>query len=92
MRNIKDWIESKLFWLKTGKHLEIANNGNPVEPLVIRCNDLFFVIFIDSKSSKPTGDFFWSETPPLETSSAREFLTVCPATKSREIYEDEDDD
>jgi hypothetical protein len=72
MSKIMDWVESKLFWLRTGYGTKVLNNGKPIEEVVIRFKDFFFMIHIDVESGKPTGDFGWSEGTPMTHTPIKE--------------------
>lgn len=72
IKTIKNWLEDKLFWLKTGATVHTANNGEPVDEIVIRHGDLHFGIMIDVKSGEPTGDFGWSRDPMMFHTPLRE--------------------
>lgn len=76
MNKLKNWLESKMFWLKTGHKLVIANDGKPVEEIVIRYKDLFFMIMLDAESGEPTGGFGWSQGDAITHTPAREFYTA----------------
>lgn len=58
--NARQWIESKMFRLTKGYRLRIANEGRPIKQVVIRYEDLFFTIDLDSETGDPTGGFGWS--------------------------------
>jgi hypothetical protein len=70
---VKDWLHNKLFWLKTGTKIEVANEGKPIEQVVIRYKDFYFMIDIDVESGEPTGDFGWSEGQAMTPVPVREF-------------------
>jgi hypothetical protein len=76
MSKVSNWFESKLFWLKTGSKLEIANDGKPVEEVVIRYKDYFFMVDIDAESGEPTGGFGWNKGNPITPVPVREFYTA----------------
>ena len=69
-------LEEKLFFLKTGSNLHIANNGNPVDEVVIRYKDFYFTVMIDIESGEPTGDFGWTHGSPMTHTPIREFYTA----------------
>lgn len=76
MGKLKNWIERKLFWLKTGVQMEVANNGKPIDQVVIRYKDYFFMIDLDAESGEPTGGFGWSEGTPMTPVPIREHYTA----------------
>jgi hypothetical protein len=86
MGKIKNWLESKMFWLKTGARIEIVNDGKPVEPIVIRYKDFFFEIMMDAETGEPTGDFGWTHGTPITHVPIREFYT---ATRVNPLKENE---
>lgn len=53
-----------------------ANDGKPIEELVIRHKNLFFMIDIDAESGEPTGDFGWSKDTPMTHVPIREHYTT----------------
>lgn len=55
-----NWLQRQLFKARTGSDIRVANNGNPVDEVVIRHKDFYFGIMIDVESGEPTGDFGWS--------------------------------
>lgn len=73
---LKDWLGRKLFWLRTGIRVEVANNGKPVEQVVIRYKNYFFMVDIDEESGEPTGGFGWSEGTPMTHVPIREHYTA----------------
>ena len=72
MNKITEWIKSRLFWLRTGIDVKVANEGNPIDQVVIRYKNFFFMIDIDVESGEPTGDFGWSEGTPMTPVPIRE--------------------
>lgn len=72
MHKLKNWLDKTLFWLKTGHRLQIANDGKPIEQLVIRYKDLFFMIDLDAETLEPTGSFGWSQGTPMTHIPIRE--------------------
>lgn len=60
-----NWIERLILSLKTGQNVKMANNGKPIDELVIRYENLYFCIDIDAESGEPTGDFAWSNDPGM---------------------------
>lgn len=73
---MKDWFERKMFWLKTGTRMELANGGKPIDELVIRYKDIFFNIDIDYESGLPTGEFSWTQGTPITHTPIRDFYTA----------------
>lgn len=61
----KDWFSRKAFELKTGIPINLANDGKPIEQVVIGWNDFYFSIDIDHESGEPTGGFGWSRDPTV---------------------------
>ena len=78
---VKRWFEYKKFWVKTGIPMEVANNGKPIDELVIRHKDLFFIIDIDCESGLPTGHFCWCQDSPITHTSIRDFYTAVKDNK-----------
>lgn len=74
--SVKTWIEEKLLWAKTGVTIKIENDGNPVEPIIIRYKDLYFEIMIDAETGQPTGSFGWTQGNPITQVPIREFYTA----------------
>lgn len=74
--SIRNWIESKWFSLQTGARVEIANDGKPIEQVVIRYKDFFFEIDFDVESGEPTGGFGWTHGSPITNVPIREFYTA----------------
>lgn len=72
MNRIKQWLESKMFWLKTGATIRDANGGKPIEEVVIRYEQYYFSIFLDVETGEPTGDFGWSEDAAMFHTPVRE--------------------
>ena len=70
-----NWLQRKLFKLKTGNDIVIANGGKPVEEVVIRHGDFYLGVMFDVESGEPTGDFGWSRDPGM-----------FPATPVRDFY------
>lgn len=62
---IVDWIKNKLFWLKTGAKIEVENSGKPIEEVVIRYKDLYFIIVLDDETGIPINGtpFSWASSP-----------------------------
>lgn len=79
---LRDLIQSKLFWLKTGHHMEVLNDGKPVEPVVIRYKDYFFEVMMDAETGEPTGDFGWSEDAGMFHVPIREHYTATREAQS----------
>lgn len=73
---MKEWLLNKLFWLKTGTSIRVANGGKPIDQVVIRYRDFYFMIDIDVESGDPTGDFGWSEGQAMTPVPAREFYVA----------------
>ncbi len=73
MSKIRNWLEEKLFLVKTGVNIKIANDGKPVEHIVIRYQDFFFEIEFDVESGEPTGDFGWTQGSPITHVPIRDF-------------------
>ena len=72
-----NWLQRKLFKLRTGNDIKIANDGKAVEELVIRHKDFYFGIMLDAESGEPTGDFGWSRDPGMFPSTpVRDFYTA----------------
>lgn len=71
MDKIRNWLEAKAFWLKTGTKIEIANDGKPVEPVVIRFKDYYIEILLDAETGEPCG-WGWSEDPGMSHVPIRE--------------------
>lgn len=71
MDKLKNWIESKAFWVKTGYRLEIANDGKSVEQKVIKLGDYYIEIMFDSETGEPV-DWGWSEDPTMSHVPIRE--------------------
>lgn len=53
-----------------------ANDGKPIEEVVIRYKDFFFVIDFDVETGEPTGEFCWSEGTAMTHTPIREFYTA----------------
>lgn len=53
-----------------------ANNGKPVEQVVIRYKDFFFEIDFDVESGEPTGEFGWTQGEPITHVPVRDFYTA----------------
>lgn len=49
-----------------------ANDGKPIEEVVIRYKDFYFMIDLDVESGKPTGEFGWSEGTPMSPTPVRD--------------------
>lgn len=60
-----NWLQRKLFKFRTGSDIKVANDGKPVEELVIQYKDFYFGIMIDVESGEPTGDFGWTRDPGM---------------------------
>lgn len=76
MSKLKRWLEEKSFWLRIGTRLEIANDGKPIEQVIIRYKDFFFMVDIDVESGQPTGGFGWSEGTPMTHVPVRDHYTA----------------
>ena len=62
-----------------------ANDGKPIDQVVIRHKNYFFMIDIDAESGEPTGEFGWSEGTPMTHVPIREhYQTVRPKGESNE--------
>jgi hypothetical protein len=80
--SVKNWIEEKIYLLKVGAKVEIANDGKPIDQVTIRYKNLYFFVDIDSESGEPTGDFSWSDDPTMNpTVSIRNIWTAVAPTK-----------
>lgn len=90
MSKIINWLESKLFWIKTGIKMEISNGGKPVEEVVIRYKSYFFTIMIDAESGDPTGDFGWTEGSPITHVPVRDFYTAVKQAQNKEKNDGQD--
>ena len=73
---LKEYIERKMFWVKTGVKMELANGGKPIDELVIRYKDFFFNIDIDCETGEPTGGFGWTQGTPITHTPIRDFYTA----------------
>lgn len=82
MKKLKQLMESKLFWLRTGHVLRVANDGNPVDQVVIKYQDIYFEIMIDCESGDPTGDFGWSRDPMMSHVPIREHYVATREKRS----------
>ncbi len=77
-----NWLQRKLYKVKTGADIKIANDGKPIEQLVIKYKDFYFGIDIDVESGEPTGDFGWSNDAMMFPSTpVRHYLKVVPMYK-----------
>lgn len=52
------------------------NDGKPIDQVVIRHKDLFFIIDIDTASGEPTGGFGWSQGEAMTHVPVREQYTA----------------
>ena len=73
MNKLKNWLEDKLFFLKTGIRVKTANGGRSTEQIVIRYKNFYFEIDFDAETGEPTGDFCWTEGTPITHVPIREF-------------------
>jgi hypothetical protein len=73
LKEVKNWSERKMFWVKTGTRMELENDGKPVDELVIRYKDFFFNIMIDCETGEPTGSFGWTQGTPITHTPVRDF-------------------
>ena len=89
MGRLKNWLESKLFWLKTGAKMEIANGGEPVEHVVIRYKEYYLEVEFDVETGKPTGGFGWSENPMMFHVPVRDILYTSNPTHQPKGGQDE---
>lgn len=62
----------KVFKLKTGTSMRVANDGKPIDEVVIRYKDYYFSVFLDVETGEPTGDFAWSEDATMFHTPIRE--------------------
>jgi len=76
MEQVRNWFASKWYWLKTGDELKIANGGKPIEEIVIRYKNFYFMIDMDVETGDPTGDFCWSQGTAMTRMPIREFYTA----------------
>jgi len=61
--------------------VHIANNGNPIDEVVIRYKDFYFGIDIDVESGEPTGQFGWSKDPLMFHTALREHYIATKETE-----------
>ena len=87
MNKLTRWINDKAFELRTGIKTEVANDGKPVEEVVIRYKDFYFTILLDAESGEPTGNFGWSEGNPMTHVPIREFYTAVRKETNRRTNE-----
>lgn len=74
-----NWLQRKLFWVKTGKSIEMVNDGNPVEEYVIRFKDIFINVLID-ENGQPVS-LSWANDGTMLPTPIREFWTATPPNK-----------
>lgn len=74
-----NWIEERVASLKAGVPVRIANDGKPIDVLVIRHKDIYFYIDIDVESGEPTGGFGWSTDPTMSPTPIRDILIATPS-------------
>lgn len=80
-----NWLQQKLFKLKTGAGIEVVNKGKPVDELVIKYKDTYFGIMMDVKTQEPTGHFAWSKDyGSFPSTPVREFWTATPPKSNQE--------
>jgi hypothetical protein len=60
-----------------------ANDGMSVEEVVIRYDNYFFMIDLDTKTGKPTGDFSWSEGMPATDVPVRDYYHAVKNEESK---------
>lgn len=76
MTKLSNWLEENLFFLKTGSRLKIANDGKPVDEVIIRYKDYYFSIMTDCETGDPTGYFGWTHGSPVTHVPIRDFYTA----------------
>lgn len=84
MSKIKDLFAS----LRVGAPVQIANNGKPIDEVVIRYKDFFFMIDIDAETGEPTGDFGWSQGDPMTHIPVRDFWVAFPPEVTGQLAQD----
>lgn len=82
--SIRNWIDEKIISARVGAVVKIENDGKPVNELVIRYKDYFFMIMLDGETGDPTGSFGWSQGSPVTHIPIREFWTAEPSTPIKE--------
>ncbi len=82
MGRLSNWLDEKLFFLRTGSKLKIVNEGKEIEHLVISYKGIYFGIMLDAETGEPTGDFGWSEDYSMFSDvPIRDFWTATPPPK-----------
>ena len=76
MSKLTNWVEEKIFKLRTGIDMEIANDGNPVDEVVIVYNGYYLSVWFDQESGEPTGDFGWSRDGAMFPVPIRDHLVA----------------
>ena len=76
MSKLTNWIDEKLFKLRTGYDLEIANDGKPVEEVIIQCRGYYLSVMFDPESGEPTGNFGWSDDGAMFPVPIRDHLVA----------------
>ena len=73
-----------------------ANNGRPIEQVVIRYKDFFFLIDFDAETKEPTGGWGWSEGTAATHIPIRDFSVAISRDDERvldyEYYEKREND
>lgn len=83
MGKVRNWFTEKMFWLRTGTLIHIANDGKPIEQITIRYKDLYFFIDLDEESGEPTGDFGWATDPTMNpTVLIRDIWVASPPSQA----------
>lgn len=72
-----NWLKDKVTSLRVGVPVKTVNGGKPIDEVVIRYKEFYFMIDIDVESGEPTGDFGWS-TQPMTPTPIRDFWTAQP--------------
>ena len=67
----------------------LANNGNPVDEVIIRYKDFYFSVMIDCASGDPTGEFGWTHGSPMTHVPVREFYTAVRDSKEESVGRDD---
>lgn len=72
----KPTLPEKIFLRLLGYKTTIANEGRPVEDLVIKHRDIYMSILLDGETGEPTGHLSWT----------KEQSNASPVTSVNEYY------
>lgn len=71
MKKLRHYLNAAGLWLTTGNTIRMVNDGEPVEPVVIRYKEFYIELLVDTQTGEPRS-FGWSTDATMSPVPIRE--------------------